>query len=169
LKQFLKNIRCTEIPARQCILIAGLILLLDQLTKIAVVRCITSPVKIIPGLFDLVFVENTGAAWGILRGKGWLLLIISTTVLFLIIYFIRMITEGWIERYYAISLIAAGILGTSIDRISVVDFLDFYAGTHHWPAFNVADSAICVGAFLFVLSSWIRPQAGTDKGPQADG
>ena len=147
----------------RCAILTGLILVIDQITKMIVENAITSPIKVIPGLFNLVFVRNTGAAWGILSGKGWLLLIISVVVFVLIVVFIRRIAEGWPERYYSMALIAGGIAGNSIDRIwrgSVVDFLDFHYGSYHWPAFNVADSAICVGVFIFIISSWIRPQAG---------
>jgi signal peptidase II len=147
----------------RCAILSGLILVGDQITKIIVETGISSPIKVIPGLFNLVFVKNTGAAWGILAGKGWLLLVISVTVLVLIAVFIRRIAEGWPERYYSMALIAGGIAGNSIDRIwrgAVVDFLDFHYGPHHWPAFNVADSAICVGVFIFIISSWLRPQTG---------
>jgi signal peptidase II len=150
----------------RCAILTGLILVIDQITKMIVENTITSPIKVIPGLFNLVFVKNTGAAWGILAGKGWLLLVISAVVFVLIVVFIRRITEGWIERYYAMALIAGGIAGNSIDRIwrgAVVDFLDFHYGSHHWPAFNVADSAICVGVFIFIISSWIRPQPGVES------
>ena len=78
----------------RCAILSGLILVIDQITKMIVENTITSPVKIIPGLFNLVFVKNTGAAWGILAGKGWLLLIISAVVFVLIVVFIRRITEG---------------------------------------------------------------------------
>jgi signal peptidase II len=145
----------------QCSILTGLIIVIDQVTKILVETGIGSPIKIVPGFFNLVFVKNSGAAWGILAGKGWLLLIISITVFTLITVFLKRITEGWPERYYSMALITGGIVGNSIDRIwrgSVVDFLDFYYGSYHWPAFNVADSAICVGVFIFIISSWIRPQ-----------
>ena len=152
----------------RCAVLTGLIIVVDQIAKIVVENNIdpSSKVIVIPGLFNLVFVKNTGAAWGILAGKGWLLLVISAIVFVLITVFIRRIAEGWTERYYSMALIAGGIAGNSIDRIwrgSVVDFLDFYCGSYHWPAFNVADSAICVGVFIFIISSWIRPQAGTES------
>ena len=62
----------------------------------------------------------------------------------------------------ALGLIAGGIIGNLIDRIrigSVIDFLSFYMGEHHWPAFNVADSAICVGVGLYILLSWRNTSA----------
>ncbi len=147
-----------------CLSAFVIILILDQFTKILTERLISqgSPIPVIPGVFDLVYVKNPGAAWGIMAGKGMLLLAISIIVLILMTVFIKKLTDGWMERYYAISFICAGIAGNSIDRIfrgSVVDFLDFHAANHyHWPAFNVADSAICVGVFVFILSSWLRPQ-----------
>ncbi|MFA6568753.1 MAG: signal peptidase II [Victivallales bacterium] len=150
----------------RCAFLTGLILVADQITKIVVENRITSSITVIPGLFNLVFVKNSGAAWGILAGKGWLLLLISVIVFVLIVVFIRRIAEGWPERYYSMALVAGGIVGNSVDRIwrgSVVDFLDFHYGSHHWPAFNVADSAICVGVFIFIISSWFRPQTGDGK------
>lgn len=152
----------------RCAVLTGFIIIFDQISKMVVENKIASSIKVIPGVFNLVFVKNTGAAWGILAGKGWLLLIISVIVFTLIVIFIRRITEGWSERYYSMALIAGGIAGNSIDRVwrgAVVDFLDFYYGSYHWPAFNVADSAICIGVFVFIISSWIRPQpeAGNSK------
>jgi signal peptidase II len=165
LKQIVQNDKVLTHLVFRCAILTGLILVLDQITKMVVENNITSSIKVIPGLFNLVFVKNTGAAWGILADKGWLLLVISTVVFVLIVVFIRRITEGWTERYYSMALIAGGIAGNSIDRIwrgAVVDFLDFYCGSYHWPAFNVADSAICVGVFIFIISSWVRPQPGAD-------
>jgi len=118
-------------------------------------------VPIIPGFFNFTFVVNHGAAWGILAGKGWLLLSISFIVLGVILWKMRTLTEGWLERYYAMFMIISGILGNAIDRVwrkAVVDFLDCYIGQHHWPAFNIADSAITVGVTIYVISVFCRPQ-----------
>jgi signal peptidase II len=156
------KIQVSSVPVKLCLAVSSIVLILDQITKVLTERFITSPIQVIPNLFSLVYVKNPGAAWGILAGKGSLLLIISIVVLILMTIYMRKLTEGWIERYFSISLIFGGIFGNSLDRIfrgSVVDFLDFYVGTHHWPAFNVADSAICVGVFIFIISSWIRPEA----------
>jgi signal peptidase II len=140
--------------------IAVLILVLDQLTKWLVVRYIhpAQPVPILDGFFQLVHWRNTGAAWGILRDYNFVLAIISVlTVLALYLFRhtfgIQRPAAGW-----ALGLIAGGILGNVIDRIrfrAVVDFLDFYNDRlGHWPAFNVADSAICVGVVLYIIVSW---------------
>ena len=138
-------------------------LILDQLTKYWVVREIPFAARrtVIPGFFNLTYVTNTGAAWGILSGRYWLLLLISAAVFAAAIWFLRTLTEGWKERYFAIFLVMSGILGNSIDRIfrgAVVDFLQFYLGKYVWPSFNVADSCICVGVFIYILSTLFRPE-----------
>jgi len=145
-------------------MLAGIILLaLDQLTKYWVVKEIPFGTRqtVIPGFFNLTHVTNTGAAWGILSGRYWLLLSISALVFLTAIWFMRTLTEGWTERYFAVFLILSGILGNSIDRIfrgAVVDFLQFYIGKYAWPSFNIADSCICVGVFIYILSSLFRPE-----------
>lgn len=120
------------------------------------------------GFFNLTYITNTGAAWGILAGHGWLLLLISFAVLIAVIYFIHTLTDGWPERIYAIALIVSGIVGNSIDRIfrrEVVDFLQFLFGKYQYPSFNIADSCICVGVFIFILSTILRPDR---KKPEPD-
>ena len=134
----------------------------DQITKAAVVKYIHfgERISVIPGFFNLTYITNTGAAWGILSGHGWLLLLISFAVLIALICFIRQLADGWPERIYAVALIVSGIIGNSVDRIfrsEVVDFLQFFFGNYQYPSFNVADSCICVGVFIFVLSTLFRP------------
>jgi signal peptidase II len=104
----------------------------------------------------------------------WLLFSISIIFFCSAVFFFRAITEGWLERYYAVALVLGGVLGNSTDRIwrsgKVVDFLDFNLGFMRWPSFNVADSAICIGVAVFVLSSFLRPQQEkqiTDQTPTA--
>ena len=144
-----------------CISLTGFILLSDQITKAVIEKYLDLPIEVIPGFFSLVKVGNSGAAWGMFTGQRWLLLAISILFFIGVICFFRSLTEGWHERYYATALVLGGILGNSVDRIwrggFVVDFLDFYVGKYHWPAFNVADSAICIGVGIFIISSWIRP------------
>jgi len=144
------------------IFIFTFILILDQATKfLAIEHFSSSPPLKISSFFNLVLVRNTGAAWGIFAGRGGILLTISLTVFILLTVFHRLFTEGWPERYYALALLLSGISGNSIDRVfrdgAVVDFLDFFIGKYHWPAFNVADSAICVSVAIFIISNLIRP------------
>ncbi len=143
-----------------------LLIVLDQITKIAVEHCIRlgERIPVITGCFNLTFITNKGAAWGIFHGYGWLLLIIAVLVVVATIIFMQWLTEGWSERYYALFVIISGVIGNSIDRMwrgEVVDFLDFYAVDWHWPAFNVADSAICVGVAIYFISVFSRPLKDT--------
>ena len=161
---FGKTVPAPERKAFRWALLTGIhFLILDQLTKYWVVKEIPFAARhpVIPGFFNLTYVTNTGAAWGILSGRYWLLLLISALVFAAAIWFLRPLTEGWKERYFAIFLVMSGILGNSIDRIfrgAVVDFLQFYIGKYVWPSFNVADSCICVGVFIYILSTLIRPE-----------
>lgn len=144
-----------------CTVLAGFILLADQVTKAVIEKYLTKTSEVIPGFFSLVKVGNAGAAWGMFSGQRWILLAISIIFFLGVIFFFRSLTEGWRERYFATALVLGGILGNSVDRIwrggFVVDFLDFFVAGKHWPAFNVADSAICIGVAIFILSSWKRP------------
>jgi signal peptidase II len=144
--------------------LAIFLVILDQASKMLVVRLIPEQeiIPVIPHCFNLTYLNNPGAAWGILAGKGNLLLAFSVLVFFAIIYFLRTLCEGWTERYFALLMVMSGIIGNSIDRVcrgQVVDFLDFYIKTYRWPSFNVADSAITVGVTIFIISSFLRPQA----------
>jgi signal peptidase II len=145
---------------RACAAAFASLILLDQYSKVLAESHLgAGAVKILP-FFNLVHVRNTGCAWGMMSSSGGLLLLISALAFILTVVYIRKLSEGWPERYFALTLVLAGIAGNSIDRIwrgSVVDFLDFHAGGHHWPAFNVADSAICVGVAVFIISTWLRP------------
>ena len=86
------------------------------------------------------------------------------------LWFFRYLTDGFIERYFAIFVILGGVAGNSIDRIwrgAVVDFLDFHFRGYHWPVFNVADIAICVGVGIFILSSIVRkPRREASDSPE---
>ncbi len=143
-------------------------MILDQFTKALVVQNITlhSKIEVIPNFFDLVYVKNDGAAWNILSGQKILLLLISLFAFIAAVVYFRSLCEACIERYYALGLILSGILGNAFDRIwrnEVVDFLDFYVGQYHWPAFNVADSAIVIGATTFVVSSLFRVENNAEN------
>ncbi len=137
------------------------VMLLDQVTK-GVVEAkfsLHESINFTP-FFSLTYVINKGAAWSIFSGYGWLLLAVAFLVVAASIYFMRYLTEGYLERYFAIFAILGGVAGNSIDRIwrgAVVDFLHFHYQSWSWPVFNIADISICVGVGLFVLSSLLRP------------
>jgi signal peptidase II len=146
--------------------LAAAVVIIDQLTKQWIMATIAlhEQQNVIPGFFDLVYVTNTGAAFGFLAGsKTWL-----RQAFFIVVAIIALIViicaYGHLKRQsrifiYALGLIAGGAIGNLIDRLrfgSVVDFLDFYLGTYHWPAFNAADSAITVGVALFLLGTLLQ-------------
>jgi signal peptidase II len=141
---------------------ALLVIALDQLTKVAVMAALRpyDTIPVIPGFFNLVHVRNPGIAFGLLSqlGAAWSGLILSAVtaaaIILLIIWFGRL-REGDRRTAFGLSLVIGGALGNLIDRFrlgEVVDFLDFYVGSIHWPAFNVADSAVTVGAVWLALS-----------------
>lgn len=140
---------------------AGFILLLDQVTKVMVERSfqLHESRVLIENFFSLTFVRNYGAAWSLFSGQGWFLLAVAALVTVGCFWFFRYLTEGYPERCLAIFVILGGVAGNSIDRIwrgAVVDFFDVHWYDAHWPIFNVADIAICVGVGLFLLSSLLR-------------
>lgn len=143
---------------RDALLFAGIVAA-DRLTKVIVPRFMDlhESIPVIPGLFNLTYVKNTGGAFGILSSwnnpmRRVFFVIASLAAILLLGYLYRQAVAGS-ARLLRISLafIGAGAVGNLYDRAvsgQVVDFLDLYLRTWHWPAFNVADSAICVGAFL---------------------
>ena len=142
---------------------AFVLLILDQLTKLVVEHHMElgESIPVIKGFFSLTYVTNLGAAWGIFHGYGMVLFAIGVAVLLLALRFLRKLADGYSERYFAILTVLSGVVGNSIDRVwrgAVVDFLDCYIGKHHWPAFNVADCAICIGIGIYALSVLLRPE-----------
>lgn len=134
--------------------------LLDQITKLAILRWLPlhGEWPVIPGLFNLVHVRNTGAAFGMLKDNNAFFIILATAVLIGMLWFHKAILRQVWHQQIAFALLTAGILGNLTDRIwhgAVIDFLDFYMGEAHWPAFNVADSCICVAAGLFILDAFL--------------
>ena len=141
--------------------IIGLIVVLDQATKLAVRELVPlyEKVHVVPGLLDLTHVQNTGAAFGILnasdfRFKGLMMTIIAAVALVAIaMYAAQLATHERIART-GLVLILGGALGNLVDRAlfgHVVDFVDVYWGAAHFWAFNVADASITVGAALVIL------------------
>lgn len=133
------------------------IVCLDQVTKAIIVSRfgLGDYVSVINGFFDFRYVRNTGAAWGMFSGHGTFLVILSIIMLGVIFVYRRQFLYDTRLHRVAGGLMTAGIVGNLIDRLKwgfVIDFLDFYVGESHFPAFNVADSAICVGVGLYITS-----------------
>ncbi|CAD6538982.1 signal peptidase II [Paraburkholderia sabiae] len=147
--------------------VAVIVILFDQLTKIAVAKVFAygSSHAIAP-FFNLVLVYNRGAAFSFLAMAGgwqrWAFTALGVAAAILICYLLK--RHGNQKMFCtALSLIMGGAIGNVIDRLlygHVIDFLDFHVGAWHWPAFNLADSAITVGAALLVFDE-LRRVRGT--------
>lgn len=150
--------------------IFSITLILDIITKFIIIATIElySSIKIIPGLFNIVHVKNTGAAFSMFAHGGIggriVLTLVSIGASILIIYLLKK-SEHKTERI-ALSLILSGAVGNLLERLfvgEVTDFLDVYVGSYHWPAFNVADSAITIGAVLMVIMILKESKNDTNK------
>ena len=142
--------------------LAGLALVLDQITKVMVMDSLVAYQDVIPltGFFNLVHVHNTGAAFSLFADQpGWQrgFFITLAGIATAVILYLLSKTRGQTLFSAALALILGGAVGNLIDRVlygHVIDFLDFYVGSWHWPAFNVADSAITLGAALIIWDSF---------------
>ena len=138
--------------------------LLDQATKWLVLRFISTDefVPVIPGVFYLVQVHNTGAAFGMLKNNNLFFMILASVALVLVAIFARRGAFADAPSRFGAALLVSGVLGHLTDRILhgyVIDFLDVILPWYgHWPAFNVADSAICAAAALFLISGFLNTE-----------
>jgi signal peptidase II len=141
--------------------------LLDQVTKWLVLRFISTDefVPVIPGVFYLVQVHNTGAAFGMLKDNNLFFMILASVALVLVAIFARRGAFADAPSRLGAALLVSGVLGNLTDRILhgyVIDFLDVILPWYgHWPAFNVADSAICAAAALFLISGFLNTEKKT--------
>ncbi len=150
---------------------AFIIVVLDQLTKHLAVAWLNygDPVPILPGL-NLTLVYNTGAAFSMLSDASgwqrWLFAGVAFTVSVVITLWLRQLGGRQLWLPIALTLILGGAIGNFWDRISlgyVIDFIQVYYEKWTWPAFNVADSAISVGAVMLLLSGWITPPSRAEE------
>lgn len=145
--------------------LSAVVLVLDQATKLLVIDRLDAYIDVIPltGFFNLVHVHNTGAAFSLFADQPgwqrWFFLGIASVASVVIIHLLRK-TDNHPLFAVALALILGGAIGNVVDRVlygHVIDFLDFYLGAWHFPAFNVADSAITVGAALLIWDSFRKP------------
>jgi len=141
--------------------VAGLIVIVDQIAKALILKSMPlyHSVPVIPGFFNITHIQNPGGAFGFLANQSSSLrtivfLLISSLAVGLIFWFYKNTpkTHPWLANAFA--MIFGGAIGNLIDRIrfrKVVDFLDIYLGDLHWPAFNIADSAISIGIAIFIF------------------
>jgi len=138
------------------LLVAAFITLVDQWTK-QVVRDrfgLGESLTVIEGFFDLTHIQNTGAAWGMMKDRVLFLIVVSLVMIVLMGVYYRSLAAGSRATQLAFGLLLGGIIGNLMDRIrlsAVTDFLYFHIGSHYWPAFNTADSAICVGVGIYLI------------------
>jgi signal peptidase II len=149
------------ITPRYAFLIALVIFILDQFTKY-LIKSNVSPYEIIRVLpfFNIVYVENVGSAFGMFKSLGNAFFI-AIAVLAMVFVTVLIIRDK--DNRLSFSLILGGAAGNLTDRIIrgyVIDFLDIYAGRYHWPAFNVADSALTIGIFLLALRLFLGDKKG---------
>ncbi len=140
--------------------IAVIIIVADQMTKYLISNSIplNGSETIIPGFLDLVHVRNAGAAFGVFADKTGIIsrFALSGISLIALIVIAWIVTFQHLDRYSIVgfALFFGGAAGNFLDRLllgEVTDFIDVYLGTLHWPAFNLADSALTVGAFIFCI------------------
>jgi signal peptidase II len=137
-------------------------LLLDQLSKFYIDNTfeLLQSKRVITNFFHITYIRNPGAAFGILSDNAIRLpffITISLLASLGILWYIRRIPRGKHWQQLALGLILSGALGNLMDRIrlsEVIDFLDVHWYNYHWPAFNIADSAICIGVTILLICSW---------------
>jgi signal peptidase II len=140
------------------------VLVIDQATKIYVDRAmdIHSSITVVDNFFNITYLRNKGAAFGVLAQSSYRLpffiLVSLVAIAVIALVFFRLRPDQKFTAF-SLSLIFSGAVGNLIDRLrlgEVIDFLDAHWYDHHWPAFNVADSAICVGVFLLAIDMFIE-------------
>ena len=146
--------------------ISGQIVVIDQITKL----WIDSSMRLFESIpltsfFNLTYVHNTGAAFSFLSEAGgwqrWFFALLALVISGVLIVWIARLKQHERLMAAALSLVLGGAIGNLIDRVAygyVIDFLDFYYQSWHWPAFNVADMAICLGVFLMLLENFQSEQ-----------
>ncbi len=136
-------------------LLIVLFILIDQFSKLLVVEHLMSKeLIVIPGFFKLMYLENSGAAFGVLQNKFILFGIITAIVIIAILYYLPKVRKYSID-YWSLLLIFSGTIGNFIDRVRlnyVVDFISLKFKNYHFAVFNLADSMIVIGAFLLCFS-----------------
>ena len=134
-----------------------ILIILDQLTKALVINFLNlyDSVALLPSI-NFTFVVNYGFAFGLLNNPSLNQVLVSLVILVIILYFLYLLIKTQDRIFqYTLTLILAGAFGNFIDRIFrgfVIDFIDIYIGTYHWPAFNIADSCITIGFVVLMIN-----------------
>jgi len=153
--------------------LSAVVIALDQLTKHIALGALQpyAPHEVIPGLLNWTLAFNTGAAFSFLHDAGgwqrWLFSALAVTVSLVLIVWLRRLPRSDWRTALPLSLVIGGALGNLIDRMRfgrVTDFIEVYYGQWSWPAFNIADSAICVGAVLLIVFGLGGRKAASEGG-----
>ncbi|WP_448871997.1 signal peptidase II [Desulfobulbus propionicus] len=149
------------------------VLCLDQASKFWIMHhfVLHESRVVIPDLFNLTYLTNNGAAFSLLAGQPALwrqVFFLGTATVALVCIWVAQRSYGRRSLWYtvALALIAGGAIGNMVDRFRfgfVIDFLDVYVGSSHWPAFNIADSAITVGVILFIVKNLLFDRKATEQ------
>jgi signal peptidase II len=150
------------------------VVLMDQISKYIVTRSITfhESIPVISGFFSLVHTRNRGMAFGLMNQPGsdfsfYFLVTATIAAVILLLFWFTKLKDEERRLIFGLSLILGGAIGNLIDRLrlrEVIDFLDFHVGTYHWPAFNLADSAITLGTFWVAISLLLYNPKSSKKG-----
>lgn len=150
---------------KKWLILSSVVIVLDQLTKLLAVNSLSlyESIAVIPGL-NFTLLHNTGAAFSFLSNAGgwqrWFFIVLAFGISLFIVYWMRSLESDKKWLLCALALVLGGAIGNVIDRIYlgyVIDFIDFYYKAYHWPAFNIADSAICVGAVMLIIDAiWLN-------------
>lgn len=140
------------------------ILIFDQATKLYIDSrfALYESVTVLENFFHITYVRNKGAAFGILADSSFRIpffIAVASLAALGILWYLRSLRDDQKLLHFALALIFSGAIGNLIDRIrlgEVIDFVDVHWFQHHWPAFNVADSAICVGVALLLVDMWVE-------------
>lgn len=152
--------------------LAFLIVVFDQASKIAILRHFNLGDRLeLTAFFNLILTYNTGAAFSFLAGAGgwqkWFFIVLALAISVWILFMLKKHGEQFLLSL-ALTLVMGGAVGNAIDRLvygAVVDFLDFHHAGWHFPAFNVADSAITAGAVLMILEGFLSGRTNKEPNP----
>lgn len=156
-------------------LTVGIGVLLDQLSKLYIDNSfeLYESVTVLENFFHITYIRNRGAAFGILSDNALRLpffIVVSLIAIVGIIWYLRHLRNEQKLSILSLGLILSGAIGNLIDRVrlgEVIDFVDVHWYNYHWPAFNVADSAICVGVGLLMIETW-REERQAKKNKQGE-
>lgn len=158
------------------LLMAGAVFMIDQTSKAWAIRRLRfgDDVSVIPNFLNFAYAQNTGVAFSFLDNQGdagrWGLSAVAIVAAVLVLYYFWRVPHTHDRLLGALGLLLAGIVGNVADRLRlgfVIDFIDVQIGSWHYPTFNVADMAICIGAGLLILDMFLTRK--DDKNEAADG